>query len=374
MSLTATSILSTPGAKSKPARKRSITSGPTSHQLPITTPAMKPTWMIRAGSRGVNMELFESGVVAIGFDVPKDLSKAKSLEEIKEAFRTSNPEAPKYAIGSSSGMLDKFVRVMKEGDHVITYDPSKRAYLVGTIAGPYFFTSEDPLTLPHRRKVNWESKQVSRDDLTVATRNSLGTLLTITQITEDTWADLQSAAKGGDVPSPPASENPSIPAAETEQAKRSLQEQAHERLKDRVALLDYSDMQELLAAVLRGMGFRTTVSPTGPDRGVDVLASPDGLGLQEPRIKCEVKHRKKTQMGAPEIRSFIGGLRAGDKGLYLSTGGFTKEARYEAERSAIPMKLLDLDDLALLIETHYSNFDAEGRALLPLTRIYWPAD
>lgn len=133
-------------------------------------------------------------------------------------------------------------------------------------------------------------------------------------------------------------------------------------------------MQELLAAELRGMGFRTTLSPTRSDRGVDVLASPDGLGLQEPRIKCEVKHGKKTQMGAPEIRSFIGGLSAGDKGIYLSTGGFTKEARYEADRSAIPMKLLDLDNLALLIETHYANFDAEGRALLPLTRIYWPAD
>lgn len=79
-------------------------------------------------------------------------------------------------------------------------------------------------------------------------------------------------------------------------------------------------------------------------------------------------------MGAAEIRSFIGGLRAGDKGIYLSTGGFSKEARYKAERSAIPMKLLDLDDLALLIETHYPNFDAEGRALLPLTRIYLPAD
>ena len=43
------------------------------------------------------------------------------------------------------------------------------------------------------------------------------------------------------------------------------------------------------------------------------------------------------------MRSFIGGLRAGDRGLYVSTGGFTKEARYEADRANVPIRLLDLD-------------------------------
>jgi restriction system protein len=330
--------------------------------------------MIRAGSRGVHMDLFESGIVGIGFDVPVDLSAAKSLDDIKAAYKTANSDATKYEAGGAAGMLDRFVRQMKEGDHVISYDPTTRSYLVGRIAGPYYFEKDEATPVPHRRKVAWETKRVARDDLQTATKYSLGTLLTITLINENVWNDLQTALKGEKPAVTPAVETPESAATEIEQPKRSLQEQAHERIKDKVVMLDDSDMQEMLAAVLRAMGFRTTVSPTGPDRGVDVLASPDGLGLQEPRIKCEVKHRKKTQMGAPEVRSFIGGLRSGDKGLYLSTGGFTKEARYEAERSAIPMKLLDLDDLALLIETHYDNFDAEGRALLPLSRIYWPAD
>lgn len=145
-------------------------------------------------------------------------------------------------------------------------------------------------------------------------------------------------------------------------------------MKDRVVGLDAAEMEELLAALLRAMGFQTRVSPRGPDRGVDVLASPDGLGLQEPRIKCEVKHRKNTQICAPDIRSFIGALRAGNRGIYLSTGGFTREARYESDRAIVPVSLLDLDDLARLIETHYEKFDAQGRGLLPLTRIYWPVD
>ncbi|WP_414153552.1 restriction endonuclease [Parolsenella sp.] len=39
----------------------------------------------------------------------------------------------------------------------------------------------------------------------------------------------------------------------------------------------------------------------------------------------------------------MGGLRACDRGLYVSTGGFTKEARYEAGRANVPIRPLDLD-------------------------------
>jgi len=86
----------------------------------------------------------------------------------------------------------------------------------------------------------------------------------------------------------------------------------------------------------------------------------------------EVKHRK-GQMGSHEIRSFTGGLRPGDKGLYVSTGGYSREAKYEAERSNIPLTLMDADTLVSLIIQYYDNFDSEARSLVPLTKIYWPA-
>ena len=79
-------------------------------------------------------------------------------------------------------------------------------------------------------------------------------------------------------------------------------------------------------------------------------------------------------MGAQDVRSFLGGLRDGDKALYVSTGGFSKEARYESVRSTIPLTLIDLDELANLVVINYDNFDSEGRVLIPLVRIYWPAE
>jgi predicted helicase len=100
-------------------------------------------------------------------------------------------------------------------------------------------------------------------------------------------------------------------------------------------------------------------------------ASTDGLGLNEPRIIAEVKHRQ-GQMGTEKVRSFITVLRSGFKGLYVSTGGFTKEARYEAERAEVPLTLIDLDGLVDLVIQYYDNFDAETKVLIPLTKIYWP--
>ncbi|WP_257575512.1 restriction endonuclease [Vibrio parahaemolyticus] len=36
----------------------------------------------------------------------------------------------------------------------------------------------------------------------------------------------------------------------------------------------------------------------------------------------------------------MGGLRSDDRALYISTGGFTKEAKYEADRANVPVMLI----------------------------------
>lgn len=145
-----------------------------------------------------------------------------------------------------------------------------------------------------------------------------------------------------------------------------------ELIKDRVNQLDWEDMERLVAGMLEAMGYCARVMPKGPDGGRDVVASPDALGLESPRIVAEVKHRKGA-MGAPAVRSFIGGLRAGDRGLYVSTGGFTKEARYEADRANVPVRLLDLDAFVRHYVDIYDKADDDTRSILPLTRIWWPA-
>ena len=145
-----------------------------------------------------------------------------------------------------------------------------------------------------------------------------------------------------------------------------------ERIKDKILTLSWDDAELLVAGFFRAIGYKTTMTSKGNDRGRDIIASHDGLGLESPRIFAEVKHRK-GQMGAPQVRSFIGSLRPNDSGLYVSTGGFSKEARYEAERATVPVCLLDLDQFVRLLIENYESTDMKTKALLPLVRVYLPA-
>lgn len=124
--------------------------------------------------------------------------------------------------------------------------------------------------------------------------------------------------------------------------------------------------------VLRAMGYKTQVSPAGADRGKDIIASPDGFGFENPRIVVEVKHRK-GKMGSQDIRSFPVGRHKGDRGLYVSTGGFSADAHYEADRAAVPLTLWTLDNLVRALVEHYDATDTETKRLVPLKRMYWPA-
>jgi restriction system protein len=325
-------------------------------------------WMVRAGESGYLFEVFQQqGVVAIGWNEIGDLTKVDSPEAIRERYLATWPSQKPAQANGAIAMIYKFRCVLKPGHHVATYNPETREYLVGTIKGDYGY---DPARkYRHFRPVDWLGL-VKRDSLKAASKSVLGGTLTLFQLNEETADDLLSSLDG----TSPAEVGASDESEELEQIKEDTIGRAHELIKDKLLKLSDEDMEKLVAAVLRAMGYKTRVTPKGPDRGVDVIASPDGLGLEEPRIKAEVKHRPKTAMGSQEIRSFLGGLRQGDRALYVSTGGFSKDAGYEADRSNIPITLLNLDELATLVVTHYENFDVEGRVLIPLTRLYWPAE
>lgn len=337
---------------------------------------MPNMWMVRAGSGGENVEEFiKHGLIAFGDTRLGALSPDIKKEDLLRLFAEKYPEEKEGSRASWASQLMRMLREMKIGDLVATSDRDRRLYFLGTITSDYEWAPQLIADKPHIRRVQW-THQVPRDALTVNTKNSLGSSLTIFKIGPEVAKELQAkqvpiGAPIAEVPPPPKEL-----AAEEEVAKEEVRagtiEKADEFIEDAINKLDWKQMQDLVAGILRAMGYRTNVSPPGADRGVDIFASPDGLGLQEPRIFVEVKHRNQTKVGPELIRAFLGGRRPGDKCLYVSTGSFTKEARYEAERASVPITLLDLQDLRKLLVDNYENLDAETRALVPLKRLYWP--
>lgn len=324
-------------------------------------------WMVRAGEGARFFELFQKkNIVAIGFKRIGDISRVSSPDEIKQMVKEKYPEYKPAQIATQARQLIKFRFDFNKNDKIVTYNPEERVYLVGEIISDYQYETE-LLEYHNVRKVKWLGK-VPRDKLSASAKNTLGAISTIFNVGEDAKTEIIELLKGKEE----AEEDIETQEAGLDTIREDMRARAFEFIKDRILTLDWEELQELVAGVLRGMGYRTIVSPRGPDRGQDIQASPDGLGLKDPRILVEVKHRV-GQMSAKEIRSFITVLRPGSKGLYVSTGGFAKEARYEAERSTIPMTLIDLDMLVELIIQYYDNFDQEAKKLIPLVKMYWPA-
>lgn len=145
-------------------------------------------------------------------------------------------------------------------------------------------------------------------------------------------------------------------------------------LQDAILGLDPRELEGLSASLFRAMGYpNTEISMEGPDGGVDVLASTDPLFLSPGLLRVQVKHRPKRRMSAPELRGFLTTLRRpGERGVCVSTGGFTRDARYEAERALTAVYLIDLATLIHLIMKFYDDFDSDGRTILPLQKVYFP--
>ncbi|MFM8443684.1 MAG: restriction endonuclease [Methylococcus sp.] len=147
---------------------------------------------------------------------------------------------------------------------------------------------------------------------------------------------------------------------------------AIEGLKRHIDVKNGYEFQDLVAALLRGMGYYTPfVAPKGKDGGIDVLAYRDPLGTITPRIKVQCKHKEATAT-AQEIRQLMGLLQKdGDVGLFISSSGFTADARATARSSHVHVELIDLDRLISLWQEFYQKLSDEDKNQLPMTPIYF---
>ena len=150
------------------------------------------------------------------------------------------------------------------------------------------------------------------------------------------------------------------------------EEIAVEGLKKFVRNLNPYEFQDLVAALLRGMGYYTPfIAPKGKDGGLDVIAYQDPLGTVSPRIKVQIKHRE-SPASVDEIRQLRGVLQKdGDVGIFVATGGFTSDAKNETRSSHTHIELIDFDRFISLWQQFYEKLLDEDKKRLPLTPIYF---
>lgn len=110
--------------------------------------------------------------------------------------------------------------------------------------------------------------------------------------------------------------------------------------------------ERLCQRLLREAGFQeVTVTGRSGDGGIDGKGILQVSPLVSFKVLFQCKRYQGT-VGASQIRDFQGAMRGrADKGIFLTTGNFSSDARKEATRDgADPVELIDLNKMLELFE------------------------
>jgi len=154
-----------------------------------------------------------------------------------------------------------------------------------------------------------------------------------------------------------------------------IEQKAYEGLRHHINAKNPYEFQDLAAALLRGMGYFTPfVAPKGKDGGIDIIAYRDPLGTVSPRMRVQIKHRPDSTSSVQEVRQLMGLLQKdGDVGLFVSTGGFSPDAKTTARSSHVHIELIDLERFINLWQEFYPKLSDADKAAMPLYPVYFLA-
>lgn len=322
-------------------------------------------WGLHAGKTGDAHTLFlNHHCIALGWAKVDDLSKLKAdRESFKAAIVRVYPEMTAGAIAINTGQLFRFVHEMKPGDLIAYSSKVDRQIHLARVEGPYFHSVEHQPTYPHRRPVKW-LKTVPRTRFSQGALHELGSAMSLFQIKN--YADEYFALLEGKAAPAPIEQDETV-AFVADSIEENTQTFI---LKTLSKELKGHPFAEFVAHLMTTMGYKTRISPPGPDGGIDIIAHKDELGFEPPIIKVQVKSTE-GNIGDPVVSALYGKVSQSEYGLLVTLGSFTAQARNFAT-SKSNLRLVDGEELVKLILNHYDQFDARYKGLLPLRRVYVP--
>lgn len=327
-------------------------------------------WIVKGGRHGEFEEGFLSqGVVGKGGDL-SDLSAVTTVDQLREIFERSSPEAKKSQVSNHVGQFWSLLKRMTKGELVVVPLKTTGAIAIGRIDGDYQYRTDLGDSLHHVRPVQWLQTEVPRDVFDLDLLYSFGTLLTVGRVQRDHAEERILAAAGQHAPPAP----PSV--SEDEEMETAVEEAldveavAREQIRQFIsAHFAGHELARLVGAVLEAQGFMTTLSPPGADKGVDILAGHGPMGLDSPRVVVQVKT---GQAGVDEFRSLRGLVTSleADQGLLVAWRGFKGTVRAEAQQNYFKMRLWDAEDLVSALFSVYEGLPASLRSELPLQHVW----
>ena len=329
-------------------------------------------WVVRSDA-DIRDAVEGGGFVGIGFG-SAEIGNINGLsrDEIRQRVNRRRPDAKLGQISADTGMLFRFANEIAVGDWVLTL-VEDRIPLIGEITSDYTYVESRP-DKAHQRFVKWHSR-VSRYDMSRPLRNAIGGIQTVFGITKYGEEILRLLGQSTLRDDASATEYAKVDTAEelTDIAySQDIEAKARDQIADLILApgrFDGHEFEEFVAALLTAMNFKIVRGPLpGADGGIDIIVAPDVFGFEQPRIIVQVKHQR-GKVGLDDVQRLKGTLRAGEKGLFVSTGGFASGV----EKQAGPdVTLLDGEKIVEYFIDHYENMSSEYKGKVPLKRVYLP--
>lgn len=155
----------------------------------------------------------------------------------------------------------------------------------------------------------------------------------------------------------PIQNEQATPTDTIEAAHQKLQAELASDLLEQIRETPPSLFERIVVELLVKMGYGGSRKDAGKaigrsgDEGIDGIINEDKLGLDVIYIQAK---RWKDTISRPEIQKFAGALQGqrAKKGIFITTSGFSKEAREFTQKIDIKIILIDGDQLAQLLIDH----------------------
>jgi restriction system protein len=303
----------------------------------------------------------DDNVVAIGW---KEMGNLLGIDASREAFKDKYaavyPDGKKGSVPLGSGMLYRFCHEVQIGDYIVFPSKVDRQINIGIITSKYFHNSSAKEYV-QQRKVKWQ-KHLPRTAFSQGALYELGSAMSFFSLKNYGEEFLAALDKGF---KKKANEPDDTVSATSDDIVESTRDFV---LKEISRHLKGYDLEEFVANLLNAMGYKTTISPHGGDRGVDITAYKDEL---PPRIIVQVKSQD-DDIKETTIQSLKGAMREGDYGLFVTLSNYTKNAKRYLESTPI-IRGINGTELVDLVLKYYDALDEKYQNIIPLQRVYIPA-
>ncbi|MFF3375438.1 CBS domain-containing protein [Streptomyces sp. NPDC002680] len=154
-------------------------------------------WVVRAGENGEREHTaLAEGMLLAGWLGLGDLTGTATRDDVKAAVAATYPDEGPYTVGNWTGQLFRFAHEIQPGDLVALPLKSLRV-AIGRVAGGYEYLADAADGLRHVRRVEWLVKDIDRQAIQSDLQDSMGSLLTVFELSRFGAADRIAALTDG---------------------------------------------------------------------------------------------------------------------------------------------------------------------------------